>query len=74
MPESNNDDRYAFPSDHNREERQFGMTKREYFAAQAMQAILQSLHTRGEIDPDANFVAEQAFTLANAMLERTNRL
>ncbi len=73
MPEPNKNDRYAFPSDFNRDERQFGITKREYFAGQAMQAILQSLHTRGEIDPDATFLAEQAFALADAMLERKNR-
>jgi len=47
-----------------------GMTLRDYFAAKAMAGLLGPIIARLDIDPDFNFVAHQAYCLADEMLKR----
>ncbi len=51
-----------------------GMSLRDYFAAQAMEALLGPIIARQDIDPDFNFVAHQAYSLADEMLKRSEAL
>jgi hypothetical protein len=45
-----------------------GMDLRDYFAAKAMQAIITNEKTEN-MHPDAHSVAQDAYVLANAMME-----
>ncbi len=66
-------DRFAFPAGPSVQDQYRGITKREYFANSAMTAIVQSLNIQGEIEADYTFVAEQAFSLADAMVARDSK-
>lgn len=48
-----------------------GMTLRDYFAAKAMQALIQAYASDGRIliTSDKNLAVEQAYEVADAMLE-----
>lgn len=46
-----------------------GMSLRDYFAARAMQGILSAAGHKGDIDYDDDVVAENAYLMADAMLE-----
>ena len=64
----NNDDEYAFPLKEPMTSDIFGMTLRDYFAAKAMQSII----NQGEVfvNADIGEVASWAYEYADAMLER----
>ncbi len=64
----NNDDEYAFPLKEPITSDIFGMTLRDYFAAKAMQSII----NQGEVfvNADIGEVASWAYEYADAMLER----
>ena len=66
-----NDGGRAFPSPGSPgTDPEIGMSLRDYFAAQAMTALLGPIIARKDIDPDFNFVAHQAYSLADDMLQR----
>lgn len=52
-----------------------GLTKREYFAAKAMQGILSNMNFRGEWTGQMTpqFIAEQSFRIAGSMTEESDR-
>lgn len=64
----NNDDEYAFPLKEPITSDIFGMTLRDYFAAKAMQSII----NQGEVfvNVDIGEVASWSYEYADAMLER----
>ncbi len=69
---SPNDGGRAFPSAGSPvADPELGMTLRDYFAAQAMESLLGPIIARQDIDPDFNFVAHQAYSLADEMLKRS---
>lgn len=48
----------------------YGMTLRDYFAASALNGMLQNLHIQGALGEYASANARAAYELADAMLER----
>lgn len=50
-----------------------GLTKREYFAAMAMQGILAANFPQGPSQDDRNSAANYAVVIADALLEALNR-
>jgi len=50
-----------------------GMSMRDYFAAQAMSGLIANPEEFGEAAP-VNDIADFAYTVANAMLERREKL
>jgi len=50
-----------------------GMTLRDYFAAQAMSTFIDSQEWQGTVLQISGFVAENAYALADAMLEARKR-
>ncbi len=61
-----NDIHPAFPTQNNP-----GLTTRDYIAVMAMQAIIMA---NGDEDRDADDVAEVAFTYADALIARSNKV
>ena len=63
-PKGDSADGYPYPSE--------GLTARDYFAAKAMQVVLDKLHIVGlyqeEMPGDSLLVAQAAYKLADAML------
>lgn len=45
------------------------MTLRDFFAAHAMQGLIQASGHKGDVEYDVEAVVESAFTMADAMLE-----
>lgn len=58
----------AFPPMHNPDTHESGMTLRDYFAAKAMQSMVR-LHMLDKIEYHQRSVAEQAYRMADTMLE-----
>ena len=50
-----------------------GMTLRDYFAAQAMSAFIEPLEWQSTVGQISSLVAENAYALADAMLEARKR-
>lgn len=59
---------YAFPS-HSQSFTTLGMTLRDYFAAQVMQAFITGFATRGETSTTDNELARAAYMMADEMLK-----
>ena len=57
----------AFPNPHRTDE--LGMTLRDYFAAQAMQAFISSWVSRGDYPATDMVVVEHAYSMADAMIK-----
>jgi len=69
----NNTNEPAFPNDGNHQFSDKGITKREYFAARAMQGLLASPYCHDLTNninlPDLSMIAEQAVAYADALLK-----